>query len=117
MIRTTQGEYAPDEGLTINISKVQGISGVIAQRSRLTDTIIVESEPQPVTKMDMNTVPYAVPPVPPPTTSPPDPTTGTTPPPTTVPPTTTEPPTTTTEPPTTPPPTSSTLTPTSEQPE
>jgi hypothetical protein len=70
MIRTIQGDYAPDESLSLQRPWTQGVSGIIATRSKLTDTVIIEPEPQPVMKMDDNTVPYVPPPIPTPTPTP-----------------------------------------------
>jgi hypothetical protein len=113
MIRTIQGDFGADDSPFLMRSWTQGTSGIIANRSRLTDTVIIEPEPVPRVKMDMNTVPYVY--VPPTTTAPPVTTTATptTLIPTTLPTTTTEPPTTTTTTTSSTPPTSTTLTPTS----
>lgn len=118
MIRTIQGDYAPDDSLFLQRPWTQGVSGIIATRSKLTDTVIIEPEPQPVMKMDENTVPYVPPPPEPPVTTTAAPTsTTTTMVPTTVPPTsTTVPPTTTTIAPTTTDVPTSTLTPTTTPP-
>lgn len=91
MIRTIQGDYGPEESLFLSRPWTQGTPGIIANRSRITDTVIIEPEPMAKVTTELNTVPYVyVPPTP-----------STTPPPTTAPPTTTPGPTTTVPPPTT----------------
>lgn len=91
MIRTIQGDFAPDDSLFLQRPWTQGMPGIVAYRSRLTDTVVIEPEARVITETEMNTVPYVyVPPTP-----------STTLPPTTAPPTTTPGPTTTVPPPTT----------------
>lgn len=114
MIRTIQGDFGPDESTFLSTPQTYGMTGIIAQRSRLNNTVVVEPEPMAEVKTYNVGFEY-IPPEPPMTTTA-APTTApvtTTPIPTTGPPTTTTTPPTTTTSSTPPTSTTTTLTPTS----